>query len=161
MEDEAMTIRLARESDVGTLVGLYASFFKEDVISTPLEAIEGNLRLMMSDHRAGIFVAEEEGRIIGFSSGSLTFGVEFGCSAELEDLYVIPSKRGAGWARKLAASVLDWAVGEGANEIFLVITPEAEEGQSLTTFYENLGFQDSRRITMIRAKETRGRVVPG
>tara|TARA_R110000737_G_scaffold259093_1_gene267673 strand:+ start:332 stop:775 length:444 start_codon:yes stop_codon:yes gene_type:complete len=147
-----MTIRPAHKADVRTLVGLYAAFFREDAIDTPVETIEANLALMMADPRARIFVAEDDGEIVGFSSGTLTFGVEFGRSAELEDLYVVPSKRGAGWARKLATSVFDWAIAEGANETFLVITPEAERDQSLTAFYSKLGFYSSQRITMIRAR---------
>lgn len=147
-----MTIRLANLDDVPMLVVLYRSFFEEDGILDSDDGIEKNLLGMMSDLRARVFVAVENGQVIGFSSGTLTFGVEFGCSAELEDLYVVPSKRGAGWAKLLAKAVLEWASIEGANEVFLVITPEAERDQSLTAFYKKLGFENSNRMTMIRPK---------
>jgi GNAT superfamily N-acetyltransferase len=147
-----MTIRQALDTEIDTLTKLYAEFFLEDGISTPLDKIRANLEMMMSDHRARIFVAVEDGKIIGLSSGSLTYGVEFGCAAELEDLFVVSEKRGQGWARGLTKAVLDWAENEGAGEIVLVITPEAEQQQSLTRFYEKLGFANSSRITMYRAR---------
>lgn len=145
-----MTVRRASVLEIGSIVSLYAAFFREDGISTPEAAIRDNLGKMLEDSRACVFVAEENGALIGLSSGSLTFGVEFGCVAELEDLYVVPAARGRGWASKLASAVLDWAVTEGASDVVLVIASEAERDQALTRFYGKLGFRDSRRITMYR-----------
>ncbi|WP_444452154.1 GNAT family N-acetyltransferase [Rhodobacter capsulatus] len=145
-----MTIRKATQSDIESLVPLYVAFFKEDDIATPPAAIRANLQAMLDDPRAAVFIAEDGGHVIGFSSGTLTRGVEFGCAAELEDLYVIPPKRGAGWARHLVAAVLAWASEQGATEVILVITPQAQRDQNLTAFYEKFGFKDSRRITMYR-----------
>lgn len=154
-----MVIRPAAISDLESLCDLFRAFFDEDGITNSPEAIARNLRRMLLDERACFFVAVADGCVAGFSSGSVTFGVEFGCAAELEDLYIRPQYRGLGWARPLASVVLDWAEKRGATETFLVVTPLAEENQSLTKFYEKLGFRDSRRITMYRkntkARETR------
>lgn len=145
-----MIIRQATLADLPALATLYRAFFLEDGIATEPDAVQGNLALMMDDPRATILVAEANGQIEGFSAGSLTFGIEFGWTAELEDLFVTPPHRGRGWARKLAEAVVAWAKANGACETFLVITPQAETEQSLTTFYERLGFRDSGRITMFR-----------
>ena len=148
LSDAEATIRRAAAADIDPLVLLYAAFFYEDGIAMGEANIRENLMLMLEDSRACILVAESGDEIVGLSSGSLTFGVEFGCAAELENLYITPRHRGRGLARRLAQAVLDWAHLEGASEIVLVITPEAEAEQSLTGFYEKLGFADSRRITM-------------
>jgi aminoglycoside 6'-N-acetyltransferase I len=143
-------IRRATRSDLDDLLPLYVAFFEEDSISTPEAVIKTNLHRMLEDPRACIFVAEEGAGIFGLSSSSLTFGVEFGWAAELEDLFVKPAMRRHGWAGRLTASVLDWAADQGASEAILVVTPEAEQDQNLTRYYQKLGFRDSRRITMYR-----------
>lgn len=145
-----MIIRRATSSDIEALSALYVAFFREDGIATPPQAIAENLSVMLGDPRACIFVADTGDGLAGMSAGSLTFGVEFGWSAELEDLYLSPDCRGMGWSHPLVAAVLDWAREQGARETVLVITPQAEQDQALTRFYEKLGFRDSRRITMYR-----------
>lgn len=145
-----MIIRQATPADLPLLAPLYSAFFREDGIATVFKAIEENLAHMIDDPRAAIFLADQDGGIEGFSAGTLTFGVEFGWAVELEDLFVSPACRGRGLARKLAAAVVEWAEMQGAGETFLVITPQAQEDQNLTSFYERLGFQDSGRITMFK-----------
>lgn len=149
-------IRPAGPADHATLLPLYLAFFREDAIATPPEAVAMNLALMLQDPRARLLLAEEDGTPMGLAAGSLTFGVEFGCAAELEDLYVIPAARGRGLARQLAQAVIDWAEEAGAGEVILVITPEAEARQGLTTFYARLGFRDARRITLYRSPAPQG-----
>jgi GNAT superfamily N-acetyltransferase len=146
-----MFIRSANTSDIDDLTILFREFFDEDGIDTPSETIAKNLIAMLADDRACFFVSESDGQIAGFSSGSLTCGVEFGCAAELEDLYVRPQYRGRGLAGPLVSAVLDWAADQGATETILVITPRAEADQQLTRFYEKFGFKDSCRITMYRS----------
>lgn len=146
-----ITARTATQGDFSQLSPLYADFFREDHILKDRSAIEINLEIMLADSKAVIFVAEVDDEIIGFSSGSATFGVEFGWAVELEDLYVTPTHRGKGYASHLANSVADWARSIEATEILLVITPEAETEQGLTRFYSKLGYRDSRRVTMYKS----------
>ncbi|WP_010142094.1 GNAT family N-acetyltransferase [Oceanicola sp. S124] len=146
----APELRRAGPADTERLVPLYRAFFDEDGITTPTPALRRNLARMLEDERACILLAEAGGVVLGLAAGSLTHGVEFGCAAELEDLYVLPDARGRGLARRLAAAVLDWAEDAGATEVYLVITPEAEADRGLTRFYGKLGFARSGRITMFR-----------
>ncbi|ETX13405.1 hypothetical protein OCH239_10510 [Roseivivax halodurans JCM 10272] len=144
-------IRTAEFQDLDTLTPLFEAFFAEDGISVEPAAIRTNLDRMLRDDRACFFVAEADTGIVGMVSGSLTFGVEFGGAAEVEDLYVAPRFRGLGVARTLMKRVLQWADDKGASEIILVITPEAERTQGLTRFYESFGFRNSQRITMYKS----------
>lgn len=148
---KCMIIRHATVPDLSLLTDLYEEFFLEAGIPAEPSSIRANLAQLIDDPRAIVLVLEEAGSLRGFSAGSLTFGVEFGWSAEFEDLFVSPSCRGRGWARKLAATVIDWATGKGADEMVLVITPEAQAKQELTRFYGRLGFRDSNRIVIYRS----------
>lgn len=148
--DVPVSIRSATSNDIDRLSQLYAAFFSEDAIVFEAENLSANLAIMLGDERACIFVVETDGIIAGLASATLTFGVEFGWAAELEDLYIVPGCRGRGLANMLAGTVLDWADDQGATEVVLVITPEAEAEQALTGFYKKLGFRDSQRTTMYR-----------
>ncbi|MGI3165581.1 GNAT family N-acetyltransferase [Pseudooceanicola sp. 200-1SW] len=143
-------LRRATAADAAALLPLYLDFFHEDAIPTPARAVAANLAVMLDDPRAAHWLIEEDGRVIALAAGALTFGVEYGLSAELEDLYVTPAARGRGLARLLAHAVIDWARDQGATEMVLVITPQAEAEQGLTAFYEKLGFGPSPRITLSR-----------
>lgn len=145
-----MTVRRAFPDDLDHLLPLYLAFFAEDGIMTPAAAVRTNLASMLAANRACLFLAEENGTAVGLASGSLTTGVEFGCTVELEDLYVVPQARGQGVAARLISAVVDWAESEGAAGVILVITPEAEQDQSLSRFYARMGFEPLPRITMYR-----------
>jgi len=145
---EGVLIREAVSSDAATLMGLYIDFFREDGISGEALKIQENVEVMMADARAHMVVAVEGERIVGFSSGSLSFGVEFGWAVELEDIFVQPAFRGRGIAAQLFDSVLNWGRANGASQALLVITPEAEGAQGLRAFYTCRGFTDSGRVTM-------------
>ena len=152
MTETAAVLRAAQEADADSLAALYAEFFAEDAIEADPAALAANIRQMIGDPRACLWVAEEAGTLVGLASASLTFGVEFGCAAEIEDLYVAPAARGRGHARRLFEAALAWSEAQGAAEILLVITPEAEAAQSLTALYGKFGFRDSRRILMYKSR---------
>ncbi|NIZ09496.1 GNAT family N-acetyltransferase [Pseudooceanicola sp. HF7] len=138
-------------NDIPELIPLYERFFAEDAIKIARPEIEANLRQMLADDRASVFVATANGSAIGLASASLTCGVEFGWAAEIEDLFVVPERRGQGLARQLIELVLEWADDSGVRQSYLVITPEAEHAQSLTALYSKFGFVRSNRVLMYRA----------
>lgn len=149
--DPTMTaIRRAAPSDAATLLPLYAAFFAEDGVAFDALRHAETLAAMLADDRAALWVAGDDGTARGLVSATLSRGVEFGLSAEIEDLYVVPPLRGRGLARRLFETALAWAEARGAVEIGLVVTPEAEADQGLTRFYRRFGFEDSRRILMLR-----------
>lgn len=144
-------VRRATAKDVPELADLYAHFYAEDAIAVSADDIRKNLAAMLQDDRAAVWLAEDAGRIIGFSSATLTLGVEFGWSSEIEDLYIHPDHRGRGLARRLFQTAVDWAEENGAAEIILMVTPEAEADQGLIAFYEKMGFTRSGRVVMYRS----------
>lgn len=146
-------IRRATAADLPTLSPAYAAFFAEDAIETPQAELDANLARMLAYPQAAIFVAEADDGLVGFSSATLSVGAEFGLGSEIEDLYVAPRWRGRGLARRLLEAAIGWAQDQGAQELMLVVTPEAEADQGLTQLYEKFGFRASGRILMYRSGE--------
>src|ERR1700759_3485417 len=62
------------------------------------------------------FVAENQGRLLGFSVGKLVAGV-----CELESIAVIPEARGRGIGRSLFEAVTNWAQAQGAVHVELEV----------------------------------------
>lgn len=143
-------IRLAEKPDCATLAPVFGAFFHEDGITVDTGTIEANLKLMMATPTARIWVAEDDGALVGLSSATMTIGVEFGRAVEIEDLYVVPSHRGQGLSHRLLRPCMEWAKEIQASEVFLVIAPEAQADQDLVAFYEKLGFNRSGRIVMFQ-----------
>ena len=154
MDDPArsVVVRPATSADQDSLIGLYADFFAEDGIDVPRGRIAANLAKMLADPRAMILVADGADGIVGLASASTTYGVEFGCAAEFEDLYVIPTCRGQGLSHALVDAMIVWADSQNAEVMALVITAQAERDQTLTRFYSRHGFEVTDRITMYRAR---------
>jgi GNAT superfamily N-acetyltransferase len=61
------------------------------------------------------YVAEDDGRMIGFVAGHLT--ERFGCDGELQWIYVIPARRGGDVASDLLARMAAWFLEQKASRI--------------------------------------------
>jgi GNAT superfamily N-acetyltransferase len=70
--------------------------------------------------RAG-FVAEADGRLVGFTAGHLT--TRFGCQGELQWLFVAPERRGSGVAGLLLARLAEWFADHGAARVCVNVEP--------------------------------------
>jgi GNAT superfamily N-acetyltransferase len=84
-----------------------------------------------------IFVADEDGRLVGFCTAYLEFdSVRFGRRCWVEDLAVDPERRSGGIGAALLAAAMDWARGAGASHL------ELDSGLARTDahrFYEREG----------------------
>lgn len=143
-------IRAAITKDIPELATLYHAFFMEDGIDTGIQDITANLAAMLESPQARIWVCEDGGRLIGFTSATSTVGVEFGTAVEVEDLYLVPGSRGRGLSRPLLQTCEAWARDINASEVFLVVTPEAEADQGLIAYYEKHGYIRSGRVILFK-----------
>ena len=144
-------IVLAGAADAERLVPLYMAFYREDHIAVDEDRIRNNIPHMLGDARAAIWLALSDGTPVGLASASLTFGIEFGWSAEIEDLYVSPDFRGQAIARRLIETAISFAENHTAHDVMLIITPEAEATLNLSAFYAKFGFETSGRRVMYRS----------
>ena len=88
--------RLRVGDDVTAAAELLLRFFAEEGFDTPADTIARRAAEMAANDACGLFLAEEAGVAIGVATVSLEFGIEFGWSGEMGDLYVVPERRGKG-----------------------------------------------------------------
>lgn len=136
----SLHIRAATEADISILAPLFEAFFEEEGIDTSRQDITDNLALMIGFPTSILLIAEHaDGTPVGFASASLTAGVEYGVSAEIEDLYLIPEMRGQGWSKPLMDAIFSACRDKGAVRAAVVVTPDGQQ-QGLPGYYNALGF---------------------
>ncbi len=140
----------AAPEEVGAVASLVRRFFVEEGFDLPEEPLEARVRTYLQADGHAIFVARRDGRILGVATVMTSYGLEYGWSAELEDLYVLPEERGLGLARRLVDAVAGWAAGRGCSAVLVTVTPEGERAHSLTAFYARLAFRDDGRKMLER-----------
>lgn len=115
---------------------------REDIIKTFLQKAD----------RAVAFLSEsEEGEIVGFAEGSLRNDYVNGCKtspvAFLEGIYVLPSHRQQGIARRLCDAVGDWGKAQGCLEF---ASDAPLENEASRKFHAALGFAETQRVVFFR-----------
>ena len=131
--------RLTARDDPQAATALLQRFFREEGFETPDERIAANLRAMLALEHCAVLLAEEQGEAVGVATVSMDFGIEYGWSAELGDLYVLPGHRGKGIARALIGAAEDWLRGMGAVGYQVTVTPHGADAD-LRRFYLAQGF---------------------
>lgn len=146
-----VSIRRAAQSDMAALIDLATRFYATDGYDVDVAQIPKRLEQVREERNTAIFVAdhEEEG-CIGFIAVLLSQGLEHGCKAEVEALFVRSKIRGQRIGTRLMEAGLSWASEEGAEEVYLVIAAQGEPVRQLEQLYLGLGFQPSRRVLMHR-----------
>ncbi|MFN8532090.1 MAG: GNAT family N-acetyltransferase [Dehalococcoidia bacterium] len=143
-----MEIAPATVADAPAAAGLLERFYAEEAIPTPAEAVLANVRLVLDEPSIVILLAWDGDRAVGVAVAGEDLSVEFGRSAELDDLYVLAEYRGSGLGRRLIEAVQDWAVGRGCGALSLVVTPEGQEAHDLIGYYRRLGFVSTGRLVL-------------
>ena len=130
---------------------LVARFFREEGFDTPAEEQRSNLLAMLSSPTSAIFLAWRGAKAVGIATVTTSVGLEYGLSAEMEDLYVLPSERSAGIASALIEAVTTWCKDLGVSAILVTVTPEGEKMHNLLDFYQRQGFANHGRIILTRS----------
>lgn len=130
---------------------LLERFFREEGFDTPAEAMRSSLRAMLVNPGSAVFVARQEGKAVGVATVTTSVGVEYGWSAELEDLYVLPEARGCGIAGAMIEAVCSWCREEGVTVVLVTVTQEGEANHKLLDYYQRRGFTNTGRLILERA----------
>jgi GNAT superfamily N-acetyltransferase len=129
---------------------LLIRFFEEEGFETARSVIAGNLRTMAGLETCAIFLASDSDVSVGVATLSLEFGIEFGWSGEVGDLYVVPEWRGKGVSKALIAAAEEILRDKGAAGYQVTVMPHAAK-QGLAAFYEKLGFGSEGRVIYFKA----------
>jgi GNAT superfamily N-acetyltransferase len=81
-----------------------------------------------------VYVAETGGAMAGFIAGHLT--TRFGCDGELQWIFVLPGRRGAGIADGLFGRLAAWFAGYDARRVCVNVEPDNPRGRA---FYARHG----------------------
>ena len=150
MENRDFTIRSGRREDAADAARLWMQSAKEHTSHDPIYTTSpGAERVMQrfladltSSSHAFLFVAEYDGRTVGFVSGELresspTFRPK--TWASVDDVFVESNYRNLGVGRALVEGVKAWAKERGADGVSLQVAAANERGRK---FYEDLGFRE-------------------
>ncbi len=143
-------IRLARSSDLPTLVRLLGELFSIEADFTPDPAAQDRgLALMLADpQRRAVIVAEAAGSVIGMVTGQLLVSTaEGGLSVLVEDMVVDGRHRGHGVGRVLLHAIEQWAVERGATRLQLLAD---RENTPALAFYARAGWGSTQLVCMRR-----------
>lgn len=106
------------------------------------EDIEQRLKKVMDDNRDVVFVAEADGKVIGWLQVVIKSTIESGSFAEIVGLVVDRDYRGKGMGKNLVKRAEDWAK-EMEQRSLRVRTNILREDAPL--FYQSLGFVEIKK----------------
>jgi ribosomal protein S18 acetylase RimI-like enzyme len=137
---EQLTITSPDSADRDAVIRLLAEQLAEHRIETGGEAIVAAVDgIMVDDRRGFLLVAKEAGTAVAVAYVSFIWTLEHGGkSCWLEELYVLPKRRGCGIGSKLLASVLERARSGGCAAVDLEVDSEHERAANL---YSRYGFR--------------------
>ena len=136
MKVEGLRVRVAEAGDVADVLAL-----ERGIAEAPHWA-EGEYAAMLDGEEAGgalrrcFFVAEAEGRLLGFAVGKV-IGSDEEAVAELESVAVEAAARRSGIGKELCVAVADWCRARGAAALELEVRAGSAGAIAL---YEGLGF---------------------
>ena len=133
---------------------LLERFFREAGFSTPTRDMRTSLHVMVSAPNSTVFLAWRGTEAIGVATVTTSVGIEYGRSAELEDLYVLPEERGSGVGSALVEAVCSWCCEKGVSAVLATVTPEGAAEYRLLDYYRRRGFASRGRVILERALGT-------
>lgn len=146
-----MTIRLYQDQDRFVVEKMILALNQEDFEELPMtkESVAAFFVELKGSESIRVFVMEEEGQIVGFSTFYLSFSTEFGgVYTEIGELYIIPEFRGQGFGKQFIAFLEKESKRLGAKSVFLVASNSNKKAQKL---YESFGYQVLPRIEYIKS----------
>jgi GNAT superfamily N-acetyltransferase/catechol 2,3-dioxygenase-like lactoylglutathione lyase family enzyme len=140
----AVEIREARPGDVARATELLRDQLGGHHIDLSEDAAERCVRGLLARPDAGkILVAREDGNTIGIAILTFLWTVEHGGAATwLDELYVVPERRGDGVGQRLVEAVVKVAEAAGCSAVDLEVESGHEDVERL---YERSGFRRHRR----------------
>src|SRR5688572_13672904 len=143
-----ITVAQAGAADFEAAFPLLERFFVEEGFTTPPEQIRVQLAGLLSSRDSAVFLAWQTGQPVGVATVTTSRWLEFGLSAEMEDLYVLPEVRGLGVGRALITTINGWCRQQGCSVVAVIVTPEGQAAHDLVSYYRGQGFQETGRTTL-------------
>jgi ribosomal protein S18 acetylase RimI-like enzyme len=139
-----LTVRMASEVDLESLVRLAAAFRDHLGRSTPSEAeFRTSIATLLQDAGTEFFLAcDGQGAVLGYVQARYRYSAwTSALEAELEDVFVVPEARRCGVGLRLVQFAIAHAIERGCRSLGLH-TNERNEGA--VALYRRLGFRSER-----------------
>jgi len=146
MSTEAPIWTPARANHFPSVLALMRRFYSEEKLVFDEDRASRSVSELLSDPSLGTIFLLQDGRgihgyLVGCSGYSLEFGGRF---VLLDELYISPSHRGHGYAKKALAMIEDWAKDRNIGTMRLEVNDHNENALSI---YVKSGYiNDDRRI---------------
>jgi GNAT superfamily N-acetyltransferase len=144
-----MQIERATPADIDAVHRLLAGQFDEHDIDTSPEVLRHAIAEILRNERLGLFLVARDGdEVIGLAALSFAWTLEHGGkSVWLDELYVVPERRGQGIGRALLARVIGEARALGCKAIDLEVEEAHHRAERL---YERQGFRRLARTRWVK-----------
>lgn len=138
VKNEHFNIRFAVREDVPLILDFIKRLADYEHLLDEVIATEGILELWIFDKKkAEVIIAEEDGEPVGFALFFHNFSTFLGrAGVYLEDLFVIPEKRGKGYGKALLQKLAQIAVDRGCGRLEWWCL---DWNESSIDFYKKLG----------------------
>ena len=130
---EKVSIRNAKNDDAARVSDLSVQ------LEHPMSASEAQERIsvILKDKNQALFVAEKDGKVMGFTSIYVNYELLSGIQARLGGLVVDSKARGMGLGSKLMKKAEEWAKAQGSKSVKLNSNVKRTEAHR---FYEKNGY---------------------
>lgn len=137
-------IRAATPADAGALLPLLQAYWTfEGTAGFEAKTLQRRLSEFLSNRTYGLaWVAQDEGRLIGYLLAAFVFSFEYGGRmAELDEFFVDEANRGRGIGRRMLETARQALQREGCAALQLQVADANRQAQS---FYSSFGFAPKR-----------------
>lgn len=148
--NQALEIQPVSQAQHEEAFSLLQRFFVEEGFDTPIEVMRSSLQLMLADPGCAVFLARQGSQTVGVATVTTSLGLEYGRSAEIEDLYVLPEARRQGIAVALIEAACAWCREAGVSVVLVTVTPQGNASHGLLDYYTQRGFATTGRVIMER-----------
>ena len=144
--------RPATQADIDTIVGMMAEYYAEDGYPfVDVDARESLLELIAGEELGRLWVAESEGKVLGYLAVTLGFSLEYrGRDAFIDELFIAESGRGQGLGREAMTIAEAYCREVGVKALHLEVERHREPALSL---YRRVGFEEHDRYLMTKLLE--------
>ena len=146
------TIRAARENEAATVLEYIKKLAEYEKLAHEVEATEEGLHeALFVRHEAEVVFGEEDGKIVGFALYFHNFSTFVGRKGlYLEDLFVLPEKRGLGYGKALLKHLAQLAVERHCGRMEWICL---DWNQSALKVYRSIGAIPMDKWTVQRLEE--------
>lgn len=146
----SLNVRQADSESFKAALNLVSHFFQEEGLNPPAVVLQANLLAMIASPTSAVLLAWRGSNAVGVATVTTSVGLEYGLSADMEDLYILPKERACGIARTSIDEFIAWCIQRCVTAILVPRTPGGDMKYQLLHFYQRQDFSSQGRLILER-----------